>query len=154
KKFIKIAQEIDFSRVMEVIGDMSAEDLMKLSRVFGKKSRKKDLPVGHGDFYEVSRLLTDEERALQLKVREFMQREVGAIVNEYWLRGEFPHDLIRKFAALGLGGLTYKGYGCPGKSYVLEGIIAHEIARVDVSMCTFLGVQSGLAMGSIYLCGS
>merc|ERR1711974_198448 len=27
-------------------------------------------------------------------------------------------------------------------------------ARVDVSMSTFFGVHSGLAMGSIYLCGS
>ena len=36
----------------------------------------------------------------------------------------------------------------------MEGIIAAEIARVDASVATFFGVQSGLAMGSIYLCGS
>src|SRR3546814_11617305 len=36
----------------------------------------------------------------------------------------------------------------------MEGIIAMEIARVDASVATFFGVQSGLAMGSIYLCGS
>ncbi len=36
----------------------------------------------------------------------------------------------------------------------MEGIIAQEIARVDVSTSTFFGVHSGLAMGSIYLCGS
>jgi glutaryl-CoA dehydrogenase len=36
----------------------------------------------------------------------------------------------------------------------MEGIIAQEIARVDVSISTFFGVHSGLAMGSIYLCGS
>ena len=36
----------------------------------------------------------------------------------------------------------------------MEGIIAIEVARVDVSMSTFFGVHSGLAMGSIYLCGS
>src|SRR5260221_9465923 len=29
-----------------------------------------------------------------------------------------------------------------------------EIARVDASICTFWGVHSGLAMGSIYLDGS
>src|SRR5690606_26692827 len=51
-------------------------------------------------------------------------------------------------------GLTYDGYGCGGKSSVMEGLIAMEIARVDASVATFFGVQSGVAMGSIYLCGS
>jgi len=36
----------------------------------------------------------------------------------------------------------------------MEGILAMELARVDTSMSTFFGVQSGLAMGSIYLLGS
>jgi glutaryl-CoA dehydrogenase len=36
----------------------------------------------------------------------------------------------------------------------MEGIIAAEIARIDASVATFFGVQSGLAMGSIYICGS
>src|SRR5690606_9563015 len=48
---------------------------------------------------------------------------------------------------------TYDGYGCAGKSSLMEGIIAMEIARVDGSGATFSGVQSGLAMGWIYLCG-
>ena len=33
-------------------------------------------------------------------------------------------------------------------------MIAMELARTDPSMSTFSGVHSGLAMGSIYLCGS
>jgi glutaryl-CoA dehydrogenase len=37
---------------------------------------------------------------------------------------------------------------------VLDGMIALEMARVDPSIATFFGVHSGLAMGSIYLCGS
>jgi len=41
-----------------------------------------------------------------------------------------------------------------GGSSLMEGIIAAEIARVDASVATFFGVQSGLAMGSIYICGS
>lgn len=36
----------------------------------------------------------------------------------------------------------------------MEGIIAMEMARVDASVATFFGVQSGLAMGSIYMLGS
>ncbi len=33
-------------------------------------------------------------------------------------------------------------------------MVAMEMARVDSSIATFFGVHSGLAMGSIYLCGS
>jgi glutaryl-CoA dehydrogenase len=33
-------------------------------------------------------------------------------------------------------------------------MVAMEVSRIDAPIATFLGVQSGLAMGSIYLCGS
>jgi glutaryl-CoA dehydrogenase len=33
-------------------------------------------------------------------------------------------------------------------------MVAMELARVDPSIATFNGVHSGLAMGSIYRCGS
>jgi glutaryl-CoA dehydrogenase len=36
----------------------------------------------------------------------------------------------------------------------MEGMLAMEMARIDTSISTFFGVQSGLAMGSIYLLGS
>jgi glutaryl-CoA dehydrogenase len=50
--------------------------------------------------------------------------------------------------------LGYQGYGCAGGSQKLFGFVAMELARVDASFCTFFGVHSGLAMGSIYLDGS
>jgi hypothetical protein len=37
---------------------------------------------------------------------------------------------------------------------ITEYWIREELARVDSSFATFRGVHSGLAMGSIYLCGS
>src|SRR5690606_12231668 len=98
--------------------------------------------------------LSPEERKLQFEVRMFMENEVKPIADDFWMRAEFPMHLIDKVGRLGLGGLTYKGYGCRGLSNVLEGILAMEMARVDTSFSTFFGVQSGLAMGSIYLCGS
>jgi glutaryl-CoA dehydrogenase len=46
-----------------------------------------------------------------------------------------------------------RGYGCPGLSPVADGLIATELARGDASVSTFIGVHSGLAMGSIWICG-
>jgi glutaryl-CoA dehydrogenase len=112
------------------------------------------LPPIEGDFYHLGHLLTDSQRALQLKVRNFMEQEVKPIVNRYWLKGEFPYEIIPRLAELNICGVTYEGYGCPHLPFLMEGIVAMEMARVDSSIATFFGVQSGLAMGSIYLLGS
>jgi glutaryl-CoA dehydrogenase len=115
---------------------------------------QKSLPRINGDFYHVSETLSEEDQALLGRVRAFMENEVTPIINQYWTREEFPFQLIPGLAALDVAGLQYHGYGCPGKSSVLDGMVAMEMARVDSSIATFFGVHSGLAMGSIYLCGS
>jgi len=112
------------------------------------------LPAADGDFYLTSRTLSPEDEAIRLKVRSFMESEVQPIISDFWERDEFPFDLVPKFRALNIMGLPYEGYGCPGRSTTLMGFIMMEIARVDCSLSTFFGVHTGLAMGSIYLCGS
>ena len=156
KKIAALSKEVNLGEMLEGVMSMSPDELNKLGAMLAKnKNRKhKDLPAPNGDFYELNRVLTPAEREIQLRVRKFMQEEVAPIANEYWLKGEFPLQIIPKFAALNICGMTYQGYGCPGQRNVLEGMVAEEIARVDVSTSTFFGVQSGLSMGSIYLCGS
>jgi glutaryl-CoA dehydrogenase len=46
------------------------------------------------------------------------------------------------------------GYGCAGRGVVTDGFVAMELAAVDCSVATGLGVHNHLAMGSIYHCGS
>jgi glutaryl-CoA dehydrogenase len=111
------------------------------------------MPVD-ADFYALELLLDDEDRALLHRVRGFMEKEVEPIINRYWTRAKFPHELLPGLAELGVAGLPYAGYGCPGKSPLLDGMVAMELARTDPSIATFSGVHGGLAMGSIYLLGS
>jgi glutaryl-CoA dehydrogenase len=106
------------------------------------------------DFYGLEQLLDDSGRDAVARTREFMTKYIEPVINDYWTREEFPHDLIGEFARLGIAGLNYDGYGCPGGGPLLDGMIAMELARADPSISTFMGVHSGLAMGSIYLCGS
>jgi glutaryl-CoA dehydrogenase len=106
------------------------------------------------DFYHFDAMLTPQEREIRERVRAFCDEEVVPIINDYWERGEFPFELIPKLASLNLAGGTIKGYGCPGLSSVAVGVGAMELSRGDGSVETFLGVTSGLAMGSIYHCGS
>jgi glutaryl-CoA dehydrogenase len=108
----------------------------------------------HTDYYLLNDLLDDEQRALRRKVRDFMDQEVNPIINPYWERAEFPFELVPKLAQLGISGFQIQGYGCPGMSNVTTGIVILELARGDLSMSTFAGVHSALAMTSIALLGS
>ena len=76
------------------------------------------------------------------------------MINQYWEAAQFPFDLVPKLAALGISGYTIEGYGCPGMSRLAAGLVSAEVARGDGSINTFLGVHSGLAMGTIAMLGS
>lgn len=152
----KLSEKIDLGEVMKTVGELDDRQMAGLMRMLKTKARKGQhkLPPIDGDFYDLSLKLTPHQREIQLKVRQFMEKEVKPIANDFWNRAEFPHHIIPKMAELNICGLAYKGYGCPNETFLMEGIMAMELARVDVSISTFFGVHSGLAMGSIYLCGS
>lgn len=150
----KISQKVDLGEAMKGLGKLDDTQLAGLMKMLSSDKKKRPDPMVDGDFYDISHTLTQGERMLQLRVREFMETEIKPIVNDYWLRAEFPFEIIPKMADLKICGATYKGYGMPALSHVMEGILAMEMARVDTSISTFFGVQSGLSMGSIYLLGS
>jgi glutaryl-CoA dehydrogenase len=101
-----------------------------------------------GDFYGLEQLLDRPGRGAVQRTREFMTKEIGPVINHDWTREEFPYQLIPELAGLGITGLAYQGYGCPGGGPLLDGMIAMELARVDPSISTFMGVHGGLAMGA------
>jgi glutaryl-CoA dehydrogenase len=118
------------------------------------ESQDAKLPPPNSDFYGFRSALSAEEQAILAKVRAFAERDVAPIINKHWSEASFPFEIIPKIRDLGIAGVGYEGFGCAGGSTLLSGFIALELARVDASIATFFGVHSGLAMGSIYLCGS
>ena len=98
--------------------------------------------------------LSAEELATLRQVRSFMESKVAPIIDKYWVDDSFPFELLPAFKDLNLGGLGMQGYGCRGGSALLTGLVAMEMARTDVSIATFFGVHTGLAMLSIYITGS
>ncbi len=150
----KLNEKVDLKKLMESVGSLNDDQLKGIVHLLNNANKKHEVPPIDADFYDISDRLTVEEREIQLKVRAFMEKEVAPLVNEHWLHDSFPHEIIPKIAELNICGINYEGYGCAGKSSLLEGIIACELARVDASIATFFGVQSGLCMGSIYRCGS
>jgi glutaryl-CoA dehydrogenase len=106
------------------------------------------------DFYALESILPDRDRALLAQVRGFMREEVGPIINDYWSREEFPHQVFPRMAEIGMGGMALDGYGCANRGVLVDGFVAMEMASVDCSVATGLGVHNHLAMGSIHHCGS
>jgi glutaryl-CoA dehydrogenase len=74
---------------------------------------------------------------------------VAPVIEDYWGRDEFPFEMIPKMAEIGIGGVGYQGYGAAGGSWLLNGLVAMELARVDAPIATFWGVHTGLSAGFV-----
>ena len=107
------------------------------------------------DFVNAGSLLSEEEKGIRDRVREFVDREVIPTAADHWDRGEFPFDLLPGLGETGIvGGAYTEEYGCAGWNNVAYGLATAELARGSGSLATFLHVQSGLAMAAIYELGS
>jgi glutaryl-CoA dehydrogenase len=74
-----------------------------------------------GDFYHIAGLVGAADQGLLRRVRAFAEQKVAPIINHYWGRAEFPFELIAEYGALGIAGAPYQGFGCPGRSALLDG---------------------------------
>ncbi|GGM62334.1 acyl-CoA dehydrogenase family protein [Microbacterium saperdae] len=104
-------------------------------------------------YYLLDDTLGAQERDVASRVRAFVDRDLLPVINEYWERAEFPHQLVPLLADLDVAGGAIEGYGCPRLTRLGVGIVARELSRGDGSMNTFLAVHSGLTMGSISMLG-
>ncbi|XP_028786593.1 acyl-coenzyme A oxidase 4, peroxisomal isoform X1 [Neltuma alba] len=127
---------------------------LDISVAFPQATPASTFPPCASDYYQFNDLLTPEEQAVRMKVKECMEKEVAPIMAEYWEKAKFPFHVIPKLGALRIAGGTIKGYGCPGLSITGSAVATAEVARVDASCSTFILVHSSLAMLTIALCGS
>jgi glutaryl-CoA dehydrogenase len=106
------------------------------------------------DLYAYESMLSEPEWQIVLRTRAFMENKVAPIATECWDKAEFPHHLLPELAELKIMGLSYGDDATPAVSRLLTGFIGLELSRIDTSFATFYGVHNGLAMGSIFHCGS
>src|ERR671910_2415443 len=120
--------------------------------VTSERTHREKRPV---DLVDAGSLLSDEEKQVRDRVREFVDREVIPVAADYWDRAEVPFGLLPGLGELGLmGGVLPEEYGCAGWNNVAYGLAVAEVARGAGSLATFLHVQSGLAMTAIHELGS
>ena len=106
------------------------------------------------DVAGVLRGLSEDDRAYRDRAREFVQLEVRPVIAGLWDRAEYPLDLARRLGELDLlrDGVDVPGF--PEQSLLAASLTMMELARGDGSIATIAGVQGGLALRSIAMCGS
>ncbi len=107
-----------------------------------------------GDFYGYADDLSAEEKAALARIRDYMDQRVRPEVNRHWDSTDFPHHLVPGLAQLGVLAFPFAQTAPFENSAVFRGFTVLEMARVDAGFSTFVGVSSGLCMGSIDLFGS
>jgi len=107
------------------------------------------------DYLGISEYFSEEELMVQNTARDFVENEIMPIIEGYYERGEFPAQLIPKFAELGFFGVNIpEKYGCSGMSNIAYGLICQELERADSGIRSFASVQGSLVMYPIYAYGS
>lgn len=107
------------------------------------------------DYYNFDSLLTEEEILIRNTIREFVDDNIIPIIEDYYMRGEFPAQLVPKMAEMGMFGATLPAkYGCAEMNNVAYGLVMQELERGDSGVRSFASVQSSLVMYPIYTFGS
>jgi glutaryl-CoA dehydrogenase len=107
------------------------------------------------DFYDLGSLLSEEERAVQATVREWVEDRLIPVINECYIEGRFPRELVPEMAQMGFFGANLpEEYGCAGLNNVAYGLIMQELERGDSGVRSFASVQGALVMYPIYTFGS
>lgn len=99
--------------------------------------------------------LHDDERMIRDSVARFVAKDVIPLMDDSFEHAEFPRQLIRQSADLGLLGLTLPAeYGGAEASYVAYGLVCQELERGDSGLRSFVSVQSSLCMYPIFRFGN
>jgi glutaryl-CoA dehydrogenase len=107
------------------------------------------------DYYLLDELLSDEHKLIRDSARAWVTKEVSPIIEDYYEKAEFPHQVIPGLASIGaFGPYIPEEYGGPGLDQISYGLIMQELERCDSGLRSTASVQSSLAMYPIYKYGS
>ncbi len=99
--------------------------------------------------------LTEDQRAIQTLCRDFADNEVKPRAEEMDAQAEFPYDLVKKMADLGLMGLPFpEEYGGAGADIVSYALAVMEISRADASTGITLAAHVSLGSTPFHLFGT
>jgi alkylation response protein AidB-like acyl-CoA dehydrogenase len=88
-------------------------------------------------------------------VRDFAEREIAPVADEMERTGEFPSEIIRKAAGLGLLGVPYpEEVGGTGLDSLAYAITVEELSRVSGSVGIIVSAHTSLGCAPIFMAGT
>ena len=115
----------------------------------GPRGERMSRPLPAADFLGFEDLLPDVDRQRLEAAREVFELSVRPVVADHWQNATFPFEIVPVLASLGLVEMAARG-----ENPLLHGFMHLELARVDASVSTFVGVHSELFAGAIAQLGS
>jgi alkylation response protein AidB-like acyl-CoA dehydrogenase len=99
--------------------------------------------------------LSPEHLEIQRTVRDFAERRIVPVADELERKGEFPHDIIREAAGLGLLGVPYpEEIGGTGLDSLAYAITIEELSRASGSVGIIISAHTSLGCNPIWLAGT
>ena len=107
------------------------------------------------DFYEIDKLLTEEQKLIRDSIRKFVDKEICPNIEDWYEKNHFPLDIVKKMGETGIFGPNVsQKYGGGGLDSISYGLIMQELERGDSGMRSTASVQSSLVMFPIEAYGS
>jgi len=107
------------------------------------------------DHYMVDELYTDEHKIIRDATRDWVNRSVKPVIEDYFERAEFPRPLIKEMGELGMfGPFIPEEYGGPGLDFTSYGLIMQELERGDSGIRSMASVQTSLVCYPIWKFGT
>ena len=99
--------------------------------------------------------LSPDHEQIRSTVRQFAEQRIAPVANELERRGEFPHEIIREAAGLGLLGVPYpEEIGGTGLDSLAYAITIEELSRVSGSVGIIVSAHTSLGGGPIWIAGT
>ncbi len=111
-------------------------------------------PFDWADALMMSGQLSEDERMAYDMAQRFANEELMPGVLEAHRNQTFDRGIYKKFGQAGFLGIGLEGYGCPGGSAVMYGLVARAIEGCDSAYRSAMSVQSSLVMYPIYSYGT
>ncbi len=99
--------------------------------------------------------LSPQHTDIRRTVREFATGRIGPVADELARRGEFPMEIIREAAALGLLGVPFpEEIGGTGLDSLAYAITVEELSRVSGSVGIIVSAHTSLGCNPLWMAGT
>ncbi len=107
------------------------------------------------DYYLIEDLLTDEHKLIRQSVKDWVDRKIKPVIDDYAQKHQYPEFSIRELGELGvLGSFIPEKYGGSGFDQIAYGLMMQELEAGDSAIRSTASVQTSLVMYPIYSFGS